>query len=41
MKMKHLIIGFTGGIGRATAKVLIEKGESVVALVRDQQKGEK
>lgn len=41
MKMKHLIIGFTGGIGRATAKALIEKGESVVALVRNLQKAEK
>lgn len=41
MKMKHLIIGFTGGIGRATAKALIEKNEAVVALVRDLQKGEK
>lgn len=41
MKMKHLIIGFTGGIGRATAKALIENGESVVALVRNLQKAEK
>ncbi len=41
MKMKHLIIGFTGGIGRATAKALLEKGESVVALVRNLQKAEK
>ena len=41
MKMKHLIIGFTGGIGRATTKALLEKGESVVALVRNLQKAEK
>lgn len=41
MKMKHLIIGFTGGIGRATAKALLEKGEPVVALVRNLQKAEK
>jgi len=41
MKMKHLIIGFTGGIGRATSKALLEKGESVVALVRNLQKAEK
>ena len=41
MKMKHLIIGFTGGIGRATAKALLEKNEHVVALVRNVQKAEK
>lgn len=41
MKMKHLIIGFTGGIGRATAKALLEKGESVVALVRSLEKAKK
>jgi len=41
MKMKHLIVGFTGGIGRATAKALVEKNEEVVALVRDLQKSEK
>ncbi|MFA4923771.1 MAG: SDR family NAD(P)-dependent oxidoreductase [Ignavibacteriaceae bacterium] len=41
MKMKHLIIGFTGGIGRATAKALLEKNEHVVALVRNLQKAEK
>lgn len=41
MKMKHLIIGFTGGIGRATAKALLEKGESLVALVRSLEKAKK
>lgn len=41
MKMKHLIVGFTGGIGRATAKALLEKGESVVALVRSLEKAKK
>ncbi len=41
MKVKHLIIGFTGGIGRATAKALLAKGESVVALVRNLEKAKK
>ncbi|MDP3831931.1 MAG: SDR family NAD(P)-dependent oxidoreductase [Ignavibacteriaceae bacterium] len=38
---KHLIVGFTGGIGRATAKALVEKGESVIVFSRDREKTEK
>lgn len=40
-KNKSLIVGFTGGIGRAVAKKLIEKGDSVVAFSRDELKAEK
>jgi nucleoside-diphosphate-sugar epimerase len=39
-KNKHLIVGFTGGIGRATAKALVEKGEKVVVFARDRKKAE-
>jgi len=39
--MKHLVLGFTGGLGRATAKALSERNEEVVALVRDLAKAEK
>lgn len=36
-----LVTGFTGGIGRATAKALTESGHTVKALVRSVEKGEK
>lgn len=37
----NLILGFTGGIGRATAKALSEKNQPMVALVRDIKKAER
>lgn len=40
-KKKHLIIGFTGGIGRATAKALSDSGEEVIAIARDSEKAAK
>lgn len=39
--MKHLIVGASSGLGRAIAKSLLEKGEEVVALVRNKTKAEK
>lgn len=39
--IKNLIVGFTGGIGRAVAKSLLSRGEKVVALVRDMNKANK
>lgn len=38
---KNLIVGFTGGIGRATAIALLNRGEKVVAFARDAKKAEK
>jgi nucleoside-diphosphate-sugar epimerase len=38
---KNLIVGFTGGIGRATAQSLLNRGEKVIALVRDLNKAER
>ncbi len=37
----HVILGFTGGIGRATAKALAARNEKVVCLVRDIDKAKK
>ncbi|HRI48123.1 MAG TPA: NAD-dependent epimerase/dehydratase family protein, partial [Ignavibacteriaceae bacterium] len=37
----HLIVGFTGGIGRATAKALSDRGEEVIAIARDSSKAAK
>jgi nucleoside-diphosphate-sugar epimerase len=36
----HLVVGATGGIGRATIKALLERGELVRALVRNRSKAE-
>ncbi len=38
---KNLIVGFTGGIGRATAKALIESNEKVVGFARNLDKAKK
>lgn len=38
---KNLIVGFTGGIGRATAKALIEMGHPVKLFARDESKAQK
>lgn len=38
---KILVLGFTGGIGRAATKALVENGHNVTALVRSRSKGEK
>ncbi|GAB6283520.1 MAG: NAD-dependent epimerase/dehydratase family protein [Ignavibacterium sp.] len=38
---KNLIVGFTGGIGRATAKALIESNESVIGFARNIDKAKK
>jgi nucleoside-diphosphate-sugar epimerase len=38
---KNLVVGFTGGFGRATAKALRERGEPVVAFARDKAKAER
>jgi nucleoside-diphosphate-sugar epimerase len=37
----HVILGFTGGIGRAVAKALTARNEKVVCLVRDIAKAKK
>lgn len=36
-----VVMGFTGGLGRSTAKILLEKGERVIALIRNPIKAEK
>lgn len=36
-----VILGFTGGIGRSIAQVLLEKGEKVITLVRNDIKAKK
>lgn len=36
----HVVVGATGGIGRATVKALLNRGENVRALVRDGRKAE-
>lgn len=41
MAGKHLIVGATGGIGRATAKALVEMGKEVVCFSRNKEKAEK
>lgn len=38
---KCLVVGATGGIGRAAVKALVEKGSPVRVLVRNKQKAEK
>ncbi|NUN10547.1 MAG: NAD-dependent epimerase/dehydratase family protein [Ignavibacteriaceae bacterium] len=38
---KNLIVGFTGGIGWATAKALREKGQKVKLFIRDEAKAAK
>lgn len=38
---KHLVVGATSGLGRATAKSLLECGEEVRVLVRNMEKAEK
>ncbi len=40
-KKKHLVVGATGGIGRAVVKALKEKGENVAVLVRNVEKAQK
>ena len=37
----HLVVGATGGIGRAAVKALAARGESVRVLVRDRNKAER
>ncbi|MDP4117522.1 MAG: NAD-dependent epimerase/dehydratase family protein, partial [Bacteroidota bacterium] len=36
-----VVMGFTGGLGRSTAKILLERGEKVIALIRNPIKAEK
>lgn len=38
---KHLVVGITGGIGRATAKALVEKGKKVIGFARNEEKAKK
>ncbi len=37
----HVILGYTGGIGRVVAKALVKRNEKVVCLVRDIEKAKK
>ena len=38
-KMKILVVGATGGVGKRVVKLLLEQGYDVVALIRDAARG--
>ncbi|MGK7897634.1 MAG: CIA30 family protein, partial [Xenococcus sp. (in: cyanobacteria)] len=39
IKMKILVVGATGGVGKRVVKLLLEQGYDVIALVRDSTRG--
>ena len=41
VKMKVLVVGATGGVGKRVVKTLMEQNYDVIALVRDAQRGKK
>ncbi len=41
MKDRNIILGFTGGIGRAAAKALVKRGEKITVYVRSVEKAKK
>ena len=41
MKMKVLVVGATGGVGKRVVKSLLEQNYDVIALVRDAERGKK
>ncbi|MCK9280377.1 MAG: SDR family NAD(P)-dependent oxidoreductase [Melioribacteraceae bacterium] len=41
MESRNIVIGATGGIGRAVVKALTERGETVSVIIRNREKAEK